>query len=167
MKAFENLVKSLDQLVTVYRHLLDMVQKENEVLVAAEMKEVPVINEAKEKLVHKVRQLDHQWQLSADELAKTLGINKEQPTLLELAKSMSGEQKEKLENLHKVLNLLVNQIAETNKKNKELVDSILSHITGAMDSITKTLNENPTYKNSGNMEKKNQDAQGRLVYKEA
>ncbi len=51
MQAYEELVQSLDQLVTVYRHLLDVVRKENQVLVSADIKEVPEINLSKEKLV--------------------------------------------------------------------------------------------------------------------
>ncbi len=167
MQNYQDLVESLDKLVTVYRHLLEIVRKENEVLMNAQLAEVPQLNEAKEKLVHKVRQLDHQWQLSAEEIAKTLKLDNMQPTLLELSLHFQNEQKLKLEQLHSVLNMLVNRISEINKNNEVLVKSALSHITGAMDSITNTLNEHPTYKNSGNMEPKNKDAQGRLVYKEA
>ena len=167
MRAYRELVKSLDQLVTVYRHLLDIVRRENEVLVAAEMAQVPEINQAKEKLVLKIRQLDDSWQASAEKLAKQLRLENMQPTLLELAKNFEGEENTKLEQLHSVLNMLVNRISEWNKKNEVLVQAALSHITGAMDSITTTLNENPTYKNSGNMEEVNKDAQGRLVHREA
>ena len=75
MKAYKDLIKSLDKLVTVYRHLLDVVRRENEVLVAIEMEKVVEINEAKEKLVLKIRQLDASWQGAADELAKKLQIS--------------------------------------------------------------------------------------------
>ena len=167
MKAYKELIQSLDQLVTVYRHLLDAVRKENEVLIAANLAEIPVINEAKEKLVHKVRALDAKWQHSATQIANQLKLDNKQPSLLDLSRYVEGEQKTKIEQLHSVLNMLVNRIMELNKKNEVLVKSALSHITGAMDSITSTLNENPTYKQSGGMEPKNQDAQGRLVYKEA
>lgn len=167
MKARKELVKSLDQLVTVYRHLLDIIRKENEVLVAAEMKEIPSINEAKEKLIYKVRELDEIWQNSAAELAQKLKMEQAQPTLLELSLHFTGEERTKMEQLHSVLNMLVNRIVELNKKNELLVNSALSHITGAMDSITNTLNENPTYKKSGGMEEQNKDAQGRLVSREA
>ena len=167
MKAYKELVNSLDQLVTVYRHLLDIVRKENEVLVAADVKKVPEINLAKEKLVMKVKQLDEKWQKSALELAKKLKLTDMQPTLLEIAKNFSGEDSVKLEQLHSVLNMLVGRIAEINKKNEALVQSVLSHITGAMESITTTLNENPTYGNRGSMEDVNKDAQGRLVQREA
>ncbi|MCJ8275499.1 MAG: flagellar protein FlgN [Bdellovibrionales bacterium] len=167
MRARVRLVKSLDQLVTVYRHLLEIVRKESEVLQGADLAQIPKVNEAKEKMVLKIRQLDSEWMKSAEELAKKLKLNNSQPTLLELSSNFSGEEKNKLEQLHSVLNMLVQRIAEINKKNEVLVQSALSHITGAMDSITGTLNENPTYKNSGGMEEVNKDAAGRLVQREA
>lgn len=167
MKDYQNLIESLDQLVTVYRHLLEAVRRENEALVAAEMNRIPEINDTKEKLVYKVRQLDLQWQLSADTLAAQLGMSESKPSLLGLASVHQGEQATKLEQLHSVLTMLVSRISEINKNNALLVKAALSHITGAMDSITGTLNENPTYKNSGNMEAVNKDAQGRLVQREA
>ena len=166
MKSYLPLVQSLDQLVTVYRHLLDVVRKENEVLIKADMKEIPEINEAKEKMVLKVRQLDKQWMVSAKELAVELKMETQEPKLLELAAHLTGEEAKKLEQLHSVLNMLVQRIVEYNKKNEILVYAALSHITGAMDSITATLNENPTYKHSGGMEPKNKDASGRLIQKE-
>ena len=167
MKAYQELVKSLDQLVTVYRHLLDIVRKENDVLVAADMGEVPKVNEAKEKLVLKVRQLDELWLMSALKIVNNLKLDNKQPTLLELATYFDGDEAIKLEQLHSVLTMLVSRISEFNKKNAVLVQSALSLINGAMGSITDTLNENPTYKNSGNMEAVNKDAQGRLVQREA
>ncbi len=167
MNAYLELVKSLDQLVTVYRHLLDVVRRENEVLVKADIHEIPNINLSKEKLVLKVRELDQKWQLSALELFKVFNVESKAHTLLELSKHFNGEERLKLEQLHSVLNMLVQRISELNKKNEILVHAALSHITGAMNSITNTLNENPTYKNSGNMKSTNKDAQGRLVRREA
>ncbi len=167
MSAYQELVISLDQLVTVYRHLLDVVRKENEVLVVADVQEIPSINQSKEKMVLKIRELDLKWQASADQLFKTFNIESSAHTLLELSKHYAGEERVKLEQLHSVLNMLVQRISELNKKNEILVQAALSHITGAMNSITLTLNENPTYKNSGNMQSTNKDAQGRLVSREA
>ncbi len=166
MKTYQNLVQSLDQLVTVYRHLLEAVRRENEALLKADMSALSDINLTKEKLVQKVKELDEQWQLSADELAQELEIKINRPRLLDFAVYFKGDEATKLEQLHSVLNMLVSRIVEINKKNEPLVHSALSHISGAMGSITKTLNENPTYKNSGNLEAENKDAQGRLVQRE-
>ncbi len=167
MNSYNQLTQSLDQLVTVYRHLLEIVRKEHEILSGAQMDRITEINEVKEKLVFKVKELDAQWQKSADQLASELKLRDLKPTLLGLAKNLNGEQAKKLEQLHSVLNMLVERIVELNKKNETLVHAALSHINGAMNSITKTLNENPTYKNSGSMEGVNKDAQGRLVQREA
>lgn len=166
MLAYEELVKSLDQLVNVYRHLLDTVQKENKALLVADMKAIPEINIAKERLVLKVRELDSQWMLAAQDIAVQFNMPNTQPTLLELASQFQTIDKEELKSIHKVLSLIVQHISEVNKANETLVRSALSHISGAMNSITTTLNENPTYRKSGNMKDENQDAQGRLVQKE-
>jgi len=166
MKSYQSLIQSLDQLVTVYRHLLEAVRRENEALLTADMQALPDINLTKEKLILKVKELDGKWQLSADELAIELEIKINRPRLLDFAAYFKGDEATKLEQLHSVLNMLVNRIVEFNKKNEPLVYSALSHISGAMDSITKTLNENPTYKNSGSLEADNKDAQGRLVQRE-
>lgn len=166
MNRVDELINSLDQLVTVYRHLLDIVRRENEVLVAADLKKMEELNTAKEKLVLKVRELDNQWQTSASQLARQLKMRVIQPTLRELSAEFSGERSQKMEQLHSVLNMLVKRISELNKRNESLVQSALAHITGAMDSITETLNENPIYGNKGHMDEENKDAQGRLVQRE-
>lgn len=167
MKAYEELVESLDQLVKVYRQLLETVRRENDVLVAAKMDDVAAVNLAKEKLIYKVRELDDQWQKSALRLANEFATTNTQPTLMELSRNYKGEEAVKLEQLHSVLSMLVSRITEINKRNELLVQAALSHINGAMSSITDTLNENPLYKKGGAMDPVNKDAQGRLVQREA
>jgi hypothetical protein len=166
MKPYDQLVQSLNQLVTVYRHLLEAVRREHDALVSARMDDLADINFTKEKLVLKVKSLDEDWQKAADALSAELKINKDKPSLMELAVHCHGEESTKLEQLHSVLNMLVSRIVEINKNNEPLVHAALSHIAGAMGSITQTLNENPTYKNSGNLGSENKDAQGRLVRRE-
>lgn len=166
MKAYEELVESLDHLVKVYRQLLETVRRENDVLVAAKMDEVSAINQTKEKLIYKVRELDDRWQKSAQRMANEFAMENSHPTLMELSRNYRGEEAVKLEQLHSVLTMLVSRITEINKRNELLVQSALAHISGAMSSITDTLNENPLYKKSGNMESINKDAQGRLVQRE-
>ena len=164
-RSFVRLTKSLDSLVTVYRHLLELVRKENDVLVRADLNELPSINKSKEKMLLKVNELESKWTLAAATLAKELKLD-EEPRLLSLARKLDSEKSEKLQQIHSVLTMLVQRISEINKKNETLVQSALSHINGAMESIADTLNENPTYKNSGGMKAENEGASGRLVQKE-
>lgn len=163
MAAYKRLVKSLDQLVRVYRHLLEAVRREQEILIRADLEALAEVNFAKEKLVFKVKSLDRQWQDAADDLAKELDIKQESPRLLDLAAHFQGDESTKLEQLHSVLHMLVGRIQDINRDNQQLTESALAHISGAMGSITQTLNENPTYRNSGSLEESNKDAQGRLV----
>lgn len=164
-RSYARLTKSLDKLVTIYRHLLELVRKENDVLVRADMNELPGINKSKEKMILKIAELEDKWSEAAASLAKDLKMDTE-PRLMELSRKIGGENGEKLQQTHSVLSMLVHRINEINKKNETLVGSALSHINGAINSIADTLNENPTYKNSGGMKEENEGASGRLVQKE-
>ncbi|MCB0377988.1 MAG: flagellar protein FlgN [Bdellovibrionales bacterium] len=167
MKAYKELVTALDQLVTVYRHLLDVVRKEHEALLAADHKEIPIINDSKEKMLLKIRKLDAAWEEHANELMKGLKMDNSRPRLLDIAAQFEGDDAQKLQQLHSVLNMLVQRISEINKKNEVLAKAALSHISGAMASITETLNANPTYEKGGDMKEKVEGASGRLVQREA
>lgn len=160
------LIQTLDQLVTVYRHLLDVVRKEQAVLVDANLSELAELNASKEKMVIKVKQLESLWMGQAQSLGRVLRLNVEQPNLKQLAEAVTGEQAEKLLNLRSVLTMLVNRIVEINKKNEVLVQSALSHITGAMQAITETLKPNKTYKKGGAIRGDSDGASGRLITKE-
>jgi len=162
----KGLIESLDQLVTVYRHLLDMVRKEQTVLMETRLEDLAEVNKSKEQMVLKIKQLESSWTLSAQKLGMALGLTTERPSLKELSKSVGPENGEKLLNLHSVLSLLVRRIVEINKKNETLAQSALSHINGAMRAISETLKENPTYKSGGDMRGDSDGSSGRLIAKE-
>ena len=164
-RSYVCLTKSLDALVTVYRHLLELVRKENDVLICADLNEIPGINKSKEKMVLKINELEEQRIAASQSLAQDLKMDGE-PRLLKLAGKLDSSRGEKLKQTHSVLSMLVQRISEINKKNATLANSALSHINGAMKSITDTLNENPTYRNSGSMKEENEGASGRLIQKE-
>lgn len=167
MRSYPHLLQSLDKLIQVYKNLLNVVEKENHSLLEVGVSEIPKINRVKEQLVNRVKKLETQWQKSASALAIEIGIKEDQPSLLEIAGHIDGEPGETLAQRRNTLSELLNEVSEINKMNARLVMSALSHVNGAMNSITNTLNENPTYKMSGNMEPVNKDAQGRLMSREA
>ena len=167
MDAFKKLIQSLQQLVKVYGRLLDIVEKENQALIKADLNKISIIHATKEKLVSEVQDLDAQWPQWVSRIAQALNVEKENISLLELAPHAPALQRQEIEELHSVLQKLVHPIVEWNQKNEALAQSALSHVAGAMDSITSSLNENPTYKKSGDMEPVNKEAQGRLVSREA
>ena len=163
----KSLIISLDQLVTVYRHLLDLVRKENAVLLEAQLEELAELNPTKEKLIGKIKELESVWTKKASLLCRKTGLSGEPPTLKKIAQTVGQDQGgEKLLRLHSVLSMLVHRIAEMNGKNELLTQSALSHITGAMQAITDTLKEHPTYKSGGDMRGDTEGTSGRLIAKQ-
>lgn len=164
---FNQLVDHLNQLVSVYRHLLDVVRKEKEILIKAHIAELTENNKAKETMVAKIRELEAQWVEVADQLFAEFGLKEDEQTLLDLAKCFDQERSDKLFQLHSVLSLHVKRTMELNKQNDEYIQSALSHISGAMTAIRKTLSQNTNYEKAGNRSAEKVETQGRLLSKEA
>lgn len=163
---YAELVENLNQLVRVYRHLLDVVRKEKQILVKAQITELSENNKSKEKMVSKAKELEGAWMESAYKLYKELNIKEKDQRLLEIARHFNGEKGEKLHKLHSVLTLLVKRTVEINKANDEYIQSALSHISGAMKAIRETLSQNTNYEKAGKKGKEKLETAGRLMSKE-
>lgn len=146
---FNFLADNLDQQVKVYRALLEVVRKERDVLVAAEIEQLNENNKAKEAILVKVRSLDVARIKYAQDLAQAVGADANQPRLLEIASKINLTDGDRLRVLHSTLELLVKRLSEINKGNETLVKAALQNVTGAIDSIKGTLQAKPTYSKKG------------------
>lgn len=161
-----DLLGTLEELVRLYRVLLETVRREKEILVASQLDDLNENNRAKEAILVKIQVVNEQREQQAQNLSRALNINPQQePRLLELARYTSGENSDRLRNFHSVLEILVKRVQELNKENELLVRSALQHITGAMKAIREDLGEKPTYQRKGEV---NAPAStGQLVSREA
>lgn len=160
------LVTVLEEQIKVYRHLLEVVRKEKEILVAANLDDLNENNRTKEAMLIKVRGLETQRLAHAHEVYLALGLEGgENARLLEIARHVPEEQADKLRNIHSVLDLLLRRVQEYNRQNETLVNSALQNITGAMKEIKSTLEEKPTYQKKGEVE--GHSSSGQLVSREA
>lgn len=146
---FNSLADNLDQQVKVYRALLEVVRKERDVLVAAEIEQLNENNKAKEAILVKVRALDAARIKLAHDLAQAVGADAAQPRLLEIASKINLQEGDRLRVLHSTLELLVKRLSEINKGNETLVKAALQNVTGAIESIKGTLQAKPTYGKKG------------------
>jgi hypothetical protein len=162
----QNLLSTLEDLVRLYRALLETVRREKEILVASNLDELNENNRAKEAILIKVQLIEETRLLQATELATALGLKDTPPRLLEIARCAGGEPGDRLRNFHSVLELLLKRVQELNKENEGLVQSALHHITGAMKSIRETLQEKPTYQRKGEVSSAPAPT-GQLVSREA
>ena len=162
---FTEIVECLDDLVRVYRSLLDIVRREKEILIASKLDELNENNKSKDAMLLRIRSLENTRMKCARDLAAAVGADVEQPRLLDIAIHCQLDQSNRLRNLHATLELLVRRVAEVNKANEELVQAALSSITGAMEAIRDGLRPKPVYGKQGGIASQHNDA-GHLVRKE-
>ena len=148
---YAGLMDNLDNLVKVYRALLEVVRREKDILVSSKLDDLNENNKAKDALLLRVRSLENARLKCARDLSQVVGADVDAPRLLEIAVRMDLERAQKLRNMHSVLELLVRRVGEVNKQNEELVKAALGNIAGAMDTIRDTLQEKPTYAKKGSM----------------
>lgn len=163
---YSDLVQNIEQMIKVYRHLLDVMRREKQILIDADLNQLNENNQNKEKVLIKLRGLDARRLQLVSEIASSVEIKKEDPKLLDLAIHFGGDQGDKLRNLHSVLVLLLKRIQEYNVQNEQLIKSALDNVTGTLKNLKNTLIEKNTYEKKGKLkEQKNPEAQ--FVSKEA
>lgn len=159
------LIGVLEDQVKVYRALLEVVRKEKEILISANLDELNENNRSKEAMLIKIRALEAQRLKSAADVYLSIGQQGDQPRLLDIARFATDAQADKLRSIHSVLELLLKRVQEYNRQNETLVQSALTNITGAMNAIKSTLQDKPTYQKQGEVE--GTTPSGQLVRREA
>lgn len=165
MELYKKLELNLDDLVKVYRHLLNVVRKEREILVSANLDELNENNRNKETTLVKARSLEEARIQIVKELSVAEGLN-ESTKLLEFARQIGGEIGDRLRSRQSVLELLLKRVKEHNLQNEVLVNSALDTITGGIGAIRDGLKDKPTYKKSGGKTSRPAES-GQLVSREA
>ena len=163
---YTELNDTLENLVKVYRSLLDTVRREKEILVASKLDELNENNRTKDTILVRIRSIENSRMKCARDLAAHIGADIEQPRLLDIATHAASEWQDRLRNMHSVLELLIRRVSEVNKQNEELVQAALATITGAMDEIRDGLKPKTTYARQGQIANAKTEG-GNLVRKEA
>lgn len=164
-RSYQKLLSNLEDLIKLYRTLLDTVRKEREIYVKADLKDLHDINQSKETLLMKIKMVDTLRLKHAQELATMIGADSENPRLLDLAKHLAGPQGDRLRSLHSALDILLKRLTEINKENEQYAQKALKTLNGAMNDIKDTLSGKKTYEKKGHM-KSGPDTSGNFVRKE-
>lgn len=165
-QAFKKLITNLDELMKQYRGMLDVLRKEQEALVKADLKGITESHQNKEALLYKIRGLDSARERYAKELGWLLDIESTQPRLLEIATKMSSENGDKLRRMHAGMDILVRKVVELNRDNETYTTSALNTLNGALGEIKDTVSGKKTYEKKGKMNY-GPDKAGNFVSKEA
>lgn len=165
-KAFEKLVHNLDELIKLYRHLLDLSRKEKEALIEANSEKILDLHKQKETHLQKIKLADTLRFKHAKELCVMIKADAENPRLLEIAQKMPGTMGDHLRALHKTLDMVISRIIEINKDNEILAQKALNALDGTMGNIKETLTGKKTYERKGTY-KQGPEQAGNFVSKEA
>jgi flagellar biosynthesis/type III secretory pathway chaperone len=165
-KSYAKLLHSLEDLTKLYRSLLEIVRKEKEYLVSADIEKLQISNQEKESTLYKIRTIDGARERYAKELAGLIGTDVAQPRLLDMARVIQGTEGERLRAIHATLDLLVKRTADLNRENEIYAKSALETLNGAMNDIKETLAGKKTYARQGKMAT-GPDQAGNFVSKEA
>src|ERR1700761_2559146 len=111
-KAFKALTEVLDDEIKVYRNMLELVRREKEVLISAQIAELEDCNKAKELMVLKIRALERQREKAAREMGFAVGLQLENPRLLEIATKLVDPEASKIRSIHSTMTLLIGRIKE-------------------------------------------------------
>lgn len=143
------LFQTLDELVRVYRVLLETLRREREILISSHLDDLNENNRTKEAILVKVTHIEEQRIAQAQVVHTQMGLGEETPRLLEIARHLGGEAGDRLRNIHAVLEILLKRVQELNRENELLVRSALNHVTGAMKALCETLQDKSTYQRKG------------------
>lgn len=148
-RIYLKLEANLDEMTKFYRHMVDLLRKEKEHLLRAEIEKIEECTKQKEYYLNRLKSLDALRAKYASDLAEQLGLDPAQPRLVELARKIGGARADKLRSVHSTLEILIKKIPELNRENEQYVQSALSHLKGAMDNVRETLSGPSTYKREG------------------
>jgi flagellar biosynthesis/type III secretory pathway chaperone len=162
-ETYAKLIDNLQEMIRVYRTLLDTVRHEKDILVSARLDELNENNRSKEAMLIKARGLEQTRIKLVSLIAKDERLT--EPSLLALALHYEGERGDELRRLHSVLVLLLRRVQELNKQNEILVRSALETVTGAMHQVREGLADKSTYKRGGAIDRELHET-GHMVRRE-
>lgn len=163
---YDKLVSNLEDLTKIYRTLLDLLRKEKDLLIKADVEALNESNLTKDACLYKLRALDTARERYARELSHHIGTDSAAPRLLDIAQKISGQAGDRLRSMHATLDLLVRRVHEINRDNATYADSALNTLNGAMGELKDTLAPKKTYGRNAKMAT-GPDKAGNLSSKEA
>lgn len=165
-KSTAKLVSSLEDIIALYRQLLDVVRKERELLVAADRMGLEENNLLKEQLLMKLKLADAGRLRAATDLARMIHADAENPRLQEISQKLGSPSGDKLRTQHSTLEVMIHRIVSLNKENEEYAQAALKNLNGAMGEIKETISGKSTYEKKGQV-RMGPQVSGNFVRKEA
>jgi len=165
-RIYLKLEANLEEITKYYRQMLDLLRREKDILIKAEVEKIEENNKQKELILSRLKSLDALRVKYASDLALQLALDPTQPRLLEIAREIGGLRADKLRGIHAALEILMKKIPELNRENEQYVQSAMTHVQGAMNNVKGALSGPTTYRREGSKDK-GMETSGHLIRREA
>jgi hypothetical protein len=164
-------LKNLDELTQLYEGLYDVLLREREALIGAQLDAVTELAKNKEALLYKIRAAEKVRQFAALQFAKQINFKSQDVRLLAMADHCQAQgdlaMALTLRERHKILQMQVTRAQEQNEENEIYASAALRILQGAVRDITQTVTEKPTYGKMGKLAGTTETQSGNFVKREA
>lgn len=170
--AFRGLTSSLDELVLMYKSLLEVMDAEKNLLIDADTEGLIANNTKKEILLKKISGVEGLRIGFVGSISRELGMSNPTPRLLEIAEAYKMQAKGRspeeatLKRYYENISELLDQVRDKNQANENLALSALKTVGGVLENIKETLSGKKTYQKKGQY-KMGPEKSGNFVSKEA
>jgi len=167
-KTIENLnqlLGTLQRLLSLHRRLLDAIRTEREALLSADVRRIHDVTLEKQGVLHEIQVAEQERVNAARTVAALLNAPADGAglsNLILLAQAASLRISDQLRSVQQALQLLVSRIQEQNQANLRLVETSLVHVNEMKKNIIgESMPASGTYSSSG--QKQNSPAQPRML----
>lgn len=146
MKPLEELIDTLNEMVTAHQGLLQLAKKKKETLISGSIHELASIVQEESESIAKITELDRRRNECVDDFLKHKGIVPEPMALSDMMKLVEDEEtKESLEETGYRLREVVSELKELNTLNQQLLEQSLSYVNFSLDMLTESPDQDMTY----------------------
>ena len=141
----DRLLGQLNDLVGLYKRLLELTRQESEAIQALDRVKIDELNQQKEDILGKIKLSDSCRERYARELAHLVNLESDYPRLLELAEKVTPPIAEAFRHSHAVLALIIERLTQLHNKNRLLVEAQLRVLQDALADLKSVVTQKPTY----------------------
>lgn len=160
---YTELLTLLRAMLSHYRQLLELSQREREILTAACLSTLLDITTQKETLILELSMMEEGRQLLLRKLAEQLEVSPAELTLGRLSTLAPQPFADAFQDCRTDLAALVQEISQANERNTVLLSSSLDCVRMSLGLLTRLLEPAPTYGSSGHLD--TTGTGGKVLYK--
>lgn len=165
---FDELLRSLNHQLALYRQFMDVVRAERDCIVAVNVKELREHTYAKEAIIDEIQREENRRQFWLKEAARSLQLQPNELTMDIVTHRFAPERYEAMMSLKNTLVVMIKKTREANLENRKLVEIAMRDMQQMKKNILGITSTQPqTYGPKGSMGGSGPEKGARILSKEA